>query len=146
VSLIKIIFFIIIFVITLQYSSTSAQNVSKEQIQFLQILKSTLEQKEILKFLHKNDFFIDGKIYVTNNQSPMEGLKHTLKLKSGEYVKIQGKEDLFFYAIKKHLAVSDYEINENNSRLILHHSGKSAISSTLEFNMGWVVTDYSISE
>jgi hypothetical protein len=142
----KIIFFVIIIAFTLQYSTVAQNTLTKEQVQFLQILKSTLDQKEILKFLHKNDFFIDGKIYVTNNQSPMEGLKHTLKLKSGEYVKIQGKEDLFFYAIKKHLTVSDYEISENNSRLILNHSGKSAITSTLEFNIGWVVTDYSISE
>ncbi|MGI8892714.1 MAG: hypothetical protein ACR2GN_04565 [Bacteroidia bacterium] len=143
----KIVFFVFFFAFTFQYSSTVAQNtLTKEQIQFLQVLKSSLEQKEILKFLNKNDFFIDGKIYVTNNQSPMEGLNHTLKLKSGEYVKIQSNADLFFYAIKKHLAVSEYEISENNSRLVLNLSGNFSITSTLEFNKGWNVTGHSISE
>lgn len=143
----KSLFFVFIFAFTFQHPSTVAQNtLTKDQIQFLQVLKSTLDQKEILKYLKKNDFFIDGKIYVTNNKSPMEGLNHTLKLKSGEYVKIQSNEELFFYAIQKHLAVSEYEISENNSKLILNHSGNSSIKSTLEFNKGWNVIDNSISE
>ena len=130
----KLIFVIIITAISIQANS---QVLNIDQLTFLNLIKTSLENGEIYNYIKENGYIENNTIYILNKNIPLEK-KLTIELKNKTKVVFTDEEVLFFHSIRNFLSVTEYEIKEHNARLVLN-----ILSVNLKYDKGWQVSGWS---
>ena len=143
-----LVFFLPLFMLMMFTASTAQTNsLTKEQKEFVEILKAILMDKEINKYLEANNFFwkAEGKtVYILNKNTPFfeefesgtpsQDYRETYKKKTQLSICADGV--IFFVMPEKYLSIMAYHTENNLSNIVLNFStNKNKILLTKEFKL-----------